>query len=947
MPATRAANPRQARQTYIQNPTPLRPTFTHGSPKGTPHTKYTLVSNDSSLTLLSPSNPPRSLPLLSTNLASEDVTSALALSPDASIAVQCLRSGRVHIIHVPSRTIHHTLRPFRDRAVVSLAHFDASGCFVALGTADGHVRIYDIRNADVTHVFRITDTMITSMLFHPNPEEMALVLGCEDGSVLVCPLQDKAGKARLRVKKHVGAIGGMAFAEGGRVLVTVSVDRLVCFVEWKDGEEAKLVNSGERLMAVVAMEGVCVATVGERGLLRKWDSRNGREIGEGVKIPFVTGPTGGQEEEDEEEEEGVLPVGMTLCGDSELAIALSDQTLVYVGMEGRVNNVVCGNLQEIYGVRVLEASGGGKGRETREVREFALASNSATLWIMRMATDSEGSGNGRKELDAVMVDDKNVSLKDDETAVWSVYAGLQGHTGIILCVDALTNEKDVGKTNLGDAFLATSSRDKSARVWRRNQSTGRWRCIGLAEGHTDAIGAVALSKCNAAGGFYMVTGAADRTLKLWSLGAARRKADKIEGVDGMDTVEEGVGWAERIRHCSGEDDAVVKLEAKWTKLGHDKDINAVGVSPDGRVIATGSQDRTVKLWDAEKGQLRVTCRGHKRGIWDVRFSTVDKVVASSSGDKTIRVWGVVNGECLRVYQGHQGGVLRCLFMSGGTQIVSCGADGMMKVWRTKTGECLGTFDGHEDRVWGLESVGDGDLIVTGGADGRVCLWRDGTEEKLEQEREKKRMEVEIGQEVENAARGRKWTTAVRGALKLGMTDKLRGVLMDMIERSGDDREEKVVRMVKEIYEKTKEEEGEKESWRQVTKLLLCCRDWNAGGGGRNSGLAGYVMKGILCVFSPETLMRNVTVDGKGLVEGLVAHCDRHLERLGRVERDLALIEYMLERAEGVGELDERKEGKGANEMRAERTSKKEGNGDKSLNKVRRKRRKREDVDMEY
>ena len=57
---------------------------------------------------------------------------------------------------------------------------------------------------------------------------------------------------------------------------------------------------------------------------------------------------------------------------------------------------------------------------------------------------------------------------------------------------------------------------------------------------------------------------------------------------------------------------------------------SAAVAPNGRMVATGSQDRTLKLWSAEDGRLQGVCRGHKRGVWSVAFSPVDKVLVAFS-----------------------------------------------------------------------------------------------------------------------------------------------------------------------------------------------------------------------------------------------------------------------------------------------------------------------------
>ena len=235
---------------------------------------------------------------------------------------------------------------------------------------------------------------------------------------------------------------------------------------------------------------------------------------------------------------------------------------------------------------------------------------------------------------------------------------LHGHTNIILAVDC----------NSVAGLIATSSKDQLVRVW--DLASGR--CVGLGEGHVDAVGAVAVAPRNS---LMCASGSADRTIKLWDLAAAKKCAASED--------EEG-------------DVPKMKLMRSWA--GHEKDINSIAISPNDGLVASGSQDRSIKLWDAATGDLKQTCKGHKRGVWCVKFSPVDKVVASASADSTVKLWSISDGACLKSLQGHEGSVLKVAFVCAGMQLLSSGSDGLVKLWTIKTSDCVDTFDHHTDKV---------------------------------------------------------------------------------------------------------------------------------------------------------------------------------------------------------------------------------------------------------
>jgi len=75
------------------------------------------------------------------------------------------------------------------------------------------------------------------------------------------------------------------------------------------------------------------------------------------------------------------------------------------------------------------------------------------------------------------------------------------------------------------------------------------------------------------------------------------------------------------------------LTSIYTITAHEIDINSIDVAPNDKLFASGSQDKTAKVWSTAYGSLLTTLRGHRRGIWCVKFSPVGQVLATSSSDK--------------------------------------------------------------------------------------------------------------------------------------------------------------------------------------------------------------------------------------------------------------------------------------------------------------------------
>merc|ERR1719321_924615 len=79
--------------------------------------------------------------------------------------------------------------------------------------------------------------------------------------------------------------------------------------------------------------------------------------------------------------------------------------------------------------------------------------------------------------------------------------------------------------------------------------------------------------------------------------------------------------------------------SELTRAAHEKDVNCVLVSPNGKVIATGGADKVAKIWSPE-GDIQGTLTGHRRGIWNMAFSPIDRVLATASGDTTVKLWNL-------------------------------------------------------------------------------------------------------------------------------------------------------------------------------------------------------------------------------------------------------------------------------------------------------------------
>ncbi len=623
-----------------------------------------------------------------------------AYSPDGKHIVTSGSDGTTRIWDVIMGQEMHQLTGYTGQ--VFDAAYSPNGTQIVTAGEDNTVRIWDAGTGrEVSQLDDHTD-YVGSAAYSTDGKHIITASG--DGTIRIWDAA--TGEEERQVTG--GNIG--AFSPDGKYIITAGDYTLIVIWDTNTGQEVRQLigHTDSVLSAVYSPDGRYIVSAGI-DTVRVWDADTGQEVQGVSPLEGHFGRVNSAEFSPDSSQ--IVTAGDD--GTARIWDAATGQELRVLRGHNCDEFDNCGVISAAFspdGTQIVTSGADGTVRiwNARTQQDLTLIGGHAN-WVTSAAFSPDGK--------------QVVTASADHTArIWNVDTGqetqvLTGHTDLTTSPRYSPDGK----------YVVTASTDNSARIW--DATTGL--IVRVLTGHTGAVYSAAFNS----DGRQIITASGDHSARIWDAGTGQEvlqisgHTNEVNSAafspDGTQIVTAGADGTARLWDVkSGQEVRQLTQPSGCVAMVNSYPCRflTAAYSPNGKLIAASVEDEDIDIsnghgwvgiWDARSGHIVRQLSGHSGLVFSVVYSSDGKLVATASDDGTIRIWDVSSGqEMRRLVIDHGVPMWSAAFSPDSRQIITAGNDEIARIWDIKSGHLIALFSGSSDASFPAIYGPDGKHIVT-------------------------------------------------------------------------------------------------------------------------------------------------------------------------------------------------------------------------------------------